>query len=270
MLDALLAHVAQLAQASLQLRVGRGDDAAVAQGAHHLGRVEAEGSQFTQAAGAALAVRGAVGVRGVLEDGDAGCCRPQRVHVHALAVEMHGQDGPRGRCDGGRDPGGIDVGGQGVHVHEDRQGAHVGDGEDRGHVGVGHGDDLVTGADAECAQGEGQGGGAGADADAGGGSAVGRELRLEVAQVGSQREAMGRQAGLEGLAQLVRDGGMPARHVLHGHGRPLDGDGGLNCAGHRGSPPVRQRVRDGRSVSGPGSDRAAGRWCLDRAQSRRG
>ncbi len=160
-----------------------------------------------------------MGVRGILEDGDAGRRRAQGVDVHALTVEMHGQDGLGGRGDGGRDPGRVDVGGQGVHVHEDRQGAHVGDGEDRGHVGVGHGDDLVTGTDAQGPQGEGQGRRARADADAGRGPAVGRELRFEVAQVRSQREAMSRQAGLEGLAQLVGDGGVPAGHVLDGDRR---------------------------------------------------
>ena len=74
-----------------------------------------------------------------------------RVHIAALAVEMHGQNRFGSRGDGGLDGGGVDVV-VFVRFHKDRRCAVDRDAHDAGDVGVGGDDDLVPHADAEQAE----------------------------------------------------------------------------------------------------------------------
>ena len=226
--------------------------------------VEGEGRQLAEGAGRPLAVGGAVGMGGILEDGDARGRGADRVDVDAGAVEVHRDDRLRAGGEGRGQARRVEVGGDGVDVDEDRGSAGVGDREDRGHVRVGDGDDLVAGADPEGAQGQGQGRGARAAADAGGRPAVGRELGLEGAQLRTEREARPGQAGLEGLAQLGGDGGVPARHVLDRHRRGRDRRHGWRLCCCHGAVPL----PPGRCVRGPDGSDGTGRCAWRRPRRR--
>ncbi len=67
-----------------------------------------------------------------------------RVHVGALSVEMHQQNGAGARGDGGFDFCCINIERGGVDIHVNRCRAHIADGGDSGVKGEGNGDHLIA------------------------------------------------------------------------------------------------------------------------------
>ena len=101
------------------------------------------------------------------------------VHVHALPVEMHGQDEAGLFAQGPFQAGGVHEIGVGVHIDKAWRTAGGDDGGNRRHRRVGNGDDLVVVLDAESPEAEGQGVGAAVDADPMGDVAIVRKGGLE-------------------------------------------------------------------------------------------
>src|SRR5438093_6105766 len=141
-----LSVVAQRARQQSHPVAVRGERAALAVGAEVLGGIEAEGGGPAEAADAPAVVARAVGLAGILDDGDvvASGDRQDGIEIRGPAVEVHRHDCPRARGDRGFDALGVEVGGSGTDVHEHRPGADVGDGFGGGDEGVGRGDDLVA------------------------------------------------------------------------------------------------------------------------------
>ena len=132
------------------------DGAGVAERAQVLGGVEAERSDPRQRPHHAPFVSCAVGLTGVLDEGEAVVTGDlqERIEVGRVAVEVHGQEGLRPWRDRARDGLGRDVEGGGVDVGENRASAGGEDGEAGERGGEGRGHDLVAGADADRGEGE--------------------------------------------------------------------------------------------------------------------
>ena len=173
--------VAQRPRQPSEVIAVRGERAALAVGAQVLGGVEAEGGRLAEAAHAPAAVARAVGLAGILDDGQvvARGDRQDGVEIRRPAVEMHRHDRPRVRGDRGLDALGVEVGGARIDVHEQRARPDVGDGFGGGDEGVGRGDDLVARLHPRREQGQMQGARARVHGDAVLDAAVGRELLLE-------------------------------------------------------------------------------------------
>ena len=116
------AVVGDLPHAGRELGVVRRDDAGVAVGAQVLARVEAEAGGVAQAAGPPSRDLGAVGLRRVLEHGQAVALgdRQDRRPCRRVAVEVDRQDHLRARRDRGLELPGVHREGGLVHVDEDR------------------------------------------------------------------------------------------------------------------------------------------------------
>ena len=127
-----------------QVGVVGGDAAGVPEGPAALGGVKAETAHVPQAAHHPVMPVVAVALGAVLHHFQVVAAGNVHdlVHVAALAVEMHRQDGFGAGGDGSLDLAGVDVVIL-VRLHKDRRGPVDGDAHDAGNVGVGADDDLV-------------------------------------------------------------------------------------------------------------------------------
>ena len=159
-----------------------GEHAAFARG-QVLGRVEAEAAGVVALADPLVAVLRGQGVGRVFDQGQAmfGGEAAQRRHVAGVAAVVHGDDGPGARGDGRGDPGGVEVQGVRLDVHQDGAGADVLDHRDGRHEGERGGDHLVAGADAQDRQGRVQGRRAAIEREGGGALQAFCETLLELA-----------------------------------------------------------------------------------------
>ena len=135
-----------------QTVIVRGHETALP-GGHVLRAVQAE-RRVPPGARLPAAERGAVGLAGVLDDGQTVAVRDGRDRVHvghqAEQVDRHDRSGPWG--DRGLDPGGIDKVGVWLDVDEDRGRARVQDGADRRVERVADRDDLVARAETQAGE----------------------------------------------------------------------------------------------------------------------
>src|SRR5690606_15724683 len=120
------------------------DNAAFAIGAEVFAGIEAEAAGDANAAGALSIIFGAMGLAGILDDGEPVASGDDQDVVHRghLPVKVNRQDGLGARGDGTLDLVGVDVESFGVDVDEDRAGADIANGGGRGDEGEGGGDDL--------------------------------------------------------------------------------------------------------------------------------
>ena len=145
------AVIAQGADLLGQGLVAGGHAAGIAQGAQVFAGVKAEPGGIAQTACAAALVGGTVSLGSILDDlqavgtGDL----QNRVHVGALAVEVHSHDSLGLLGDGRLDAGGINVVAGQHRLHKDRRCPGVGDSQHGGNKGVGWHDNLVSWADAQ-------------------------------------------------------------------------------------------------------------------------
>ena len=113
----------------------------------------ANGSEGAEGQCSAVAegVAGAEGLSGVFDHGDSalGGEGEQRLHVDALAVQVHGHNGLGPRRDGGTDLVEVERKGVGVHVHEHRREAEQRNHLSRSHVGKRSRDYFVSGLQSE-------------------------------------------------------------------------------------------------------------------------
>ncbi len=145
-----------------------GERASFAVRAEILPGIKTEDSRVAEAAHALAVVARAVGLAGVFDHDQVVALGDFEdwIQVCGAAIEMNRDDGLGAAGDGRRDQCGIEVGGGGIDVDEDRSGAGVTDGFGGGDEGVGGGDDFVAGADAGGQQREMQCAGAGVERDA--------------------------------------------------------------------------------------------------------
>ena len=145
------AVIAQGADLLGQGLVAGGHAAGIAQGAQVFAGVKAEPGGIAQTACAAALVGGTVSLGSILDDLQAvGTGNLQnRVHVGALAVEVHSHDSLGLLGDGRLDAGGINVVAGQHRLHKDRRCPGVGDSQHGGNKGVGWHDNLVSWADAQ-------------------------------------------------------------------------------------------------------------------------
>jgi hypothetical protein len=150
------AVVPELADPGQQCLVVAGDGACVAVGAEVLAGIEAEAGEIPDASAPLAVDLGAMGLRGVLDEGQAMTRRDRTElrHVRRLAVEVDRDDGPRPRADRRLDAVGIEVERARMDVHEDRRRPDVADRLGRGNERVSGRDDLVALADTTGPQGQ--------------------------------------------------------------------------------------------------------------------
>jgi hypothetical protein len=192
------AVVTQRAHDRRHLGVVGHERAAVAQGAEVLRRVEAEAGGVAERPGARAVEARPVSLGGVLEQRYVPGRRADLGHRRRPAVEVDRHDSGRVRGERGLDPLRVHAAGGRVDVHEHRPGAGRGDRLDRGDEGAGHRDHLAARARAEGEQRQAQGLGAVAQADAVLGAAPVREGRLELVELGTEREGAGLRDAVEG------------------------------------------------------------------------
>src|SRR5262249_25489318 len=141
-------------------------------------RIEAETAHTTQAAGTLALILGPERLRSVLDDhevvplGDA----PERLHLGALAEEVHDENRARPVSNFALDLKWIYVEGSRIDVGEDRARPGAANRSGRGEESEGRQDDLVAGANLQGVQRQRQGVRAGAAADSVAHTAVGGDL----------------------------------------------------------------------------------------------
>jgi hypothetical protein len=202
------------------VRVAREHRAGIAERAEVLGRIEAEGGRVAQCADQPAVVAGAVGLCAVLEHLEPVPARgPQdRVHGGGLAVQVDDQDRLCRGTGVTLDLRGVEGVRVGVDVAEHRPGAGRHDGGDRRHASVRRHEDRVAAADAERAQANAQRVGARANADHGPlGGVIGRELALEVVQLGPHQEPAAVQHARHGRVHLGPNGLHAGREHIERH-----------------------------------------------------
>lgn len=148
---AVLSMTGDLAQHDRQGVVVGEDRAAVPVATQGLAGEKAGTGNRGQVAAFTAFVAAAQALGGVLDDRQAvlGGDGVDGIHVGALAVQGHGDDGAGPGRDGGFQPGRVQGVGAGVDVDVDRLGAQQGDGFGRGDIGEARRDDLVPRTDAQ-------------------------------------------------------------------------------------------------------------------------
>ena len=167
--------------------------------------VKTERDEVTEGADAFAVPLAAEGLGGVLDDAEVVLLRDgvEAVAVDGQAGEIDGDDGARGRSDGGFDAGEVEVAGDGVDVDEHGLGADIEDDVAGGDPGERRGNDLVARADAGDAQRDFHRAGAGVEHAHGAAAAILGEFRLEGLHVGAGSNP----AGAEHLGD-AGDGGI--------------------------------------------------------------
>ncbi len=168
MVAAVLAMAGDLAQDSSQGVVVGEDRAAVPVAAQGLAGEKAGTGNRGQVAALAAFVAAAQALRRVLDDRQTvpGGNGVDGIHVGALAVQGHGDDGAGPRGDGGFQPGRVQGISARVDVDVDGLGAQQGDSLGRGDIGEARGDDFVARPDPQGHLGDLQCVGAVGDGDA--------------------------------------------------------------------------------------------------------
>jgi hypothetical protein len=161
-----------------------------------------------------------VRLRGVLEDGEpvAAGDRLDGGHVRGVAVEVHGQDESGAGREGGLDLRGVHRVADRVDVHEDGLCSREEDGLAGPDEGVGHGDDLVAGADPVGAERQVQRVGAVGHRAGVSGAAEAGELLLEAAHVLAEDEGGAAEDAGQGLVDLGADARELGLEVHHRDG----------------------------------------------------
>jgi hypothetical protein len=142
----LLTPVAQRAHTLGEVGAIRDDGAALAAGAEILSRVEAETTEIAERAGAPATALGAVGLRRILDHGDAVTLGyfANLFDLSEPPVQMHRHDGLRPRRDRGLETAWVHRPRRRIDVDQNGRRADVEDRRDGCDEGHGHGDDLVA------------------------------------------------------------------------------------------------------------------------------
>src|SRR5262249_40407849 len=157
-----------------------------------------------QSAGALAAVLGADGLGGVLDErqimhlGEL----PQRLHVRALAVQMHRNDRPRSAGKLALDLERIEIAAYRIDIDEHGPGAGTADRADGREEGKGGDDDLVAGADSDGMKGQRQSIGAGSAANTQGDAAVASDFFFEGRHLGAEDDLSRGEDTAQGLAKI--------------------------------------------------------------------
>ena len=230
--------VAELADPARHVRVGGGQQAAVAERAEVLGRVEGERRRVAERARrtsvrrvrcaasgvrarpARCGVAGTDRLRGVLDhDQPAGVREaPERRRRSELAVEVYRQERPGARCDGRCGGVRVDQEGPGRQVDEHRRRPHSQDRLGGGEEGERRGDHLVARPHVQGAEREEQRVRPGVEADRVRDAQVRGRFGLERRDLGSEHELTGVEDARPGRVELGADIGDLGGEVDQGHG----------------------------------------------------
>ncbi len=196
---ARLAVIAQNLHFSRQFGVVGHDRARLAQRAEVFAGIKAETARHPHGAGLPAFVSRPVRLAGILNHRDAAPGRDfeNRIHVRALAKEMHRDDGLGAGRDGFFQQAGIQVVSRLINVHKNRPRPAKADRLDRGHEGAGNGDDFIVWPHAQRQQRKPEGIGSVAHADGMSRPAIGGKFLFKF----GDKRAAGKSARVNHLAQ---------------------------------------------------------------------
>src|SRR5262245_960252 len=218
-----VAVMTQAAQPLGQVAAVGQDHPGVAAGAEVLGRVEREAGGIPPGPERPPRVRGADHLRRVLDHGHAvGAAElGDAIDGRRVTVQVDGDDGPRARGDGPRNPLGLERVRVRVDVDEDRGRPGHDDGRGGGDEGERARDHRVAGTDAYRGEGEPERVGAGRDADRVRDADVLGQVVLERLALRPKDEARGVEDAAGSLRELGAQRGVLAREIEEGDHRIL-------------------------------------------------
>ncbi len=201
------AVIAQEPDLARQLLVARRDQPAVAEGAEILARKEREAADRAHRSCLPAVIPRADGLRGILDHRDPGVARSvqDRIHVRALAIQVHDDDGSGLGGDRGADGVGGEVVCRGIDVHQPRRGAQPADAPGGREERVSRREDVVAGADAERHHRGEESVGAGRDRDRVASFELADEIAFERVDFGTEDEPLAVADPRQGREDLVAD-----------------------------------------------------------------
>jgi hypothetical protein len=193
----------QLVKLGRQVRILRGDEAAVAEATEVLGGEEGERSHQSNSADVLSAEGGAPGLRAVLDDRHAGRGLHDGVDVRRLTEEVNRNYGLGPRRDAPSQLLRIHAVVHRIDIHEDRFRAKPGDNARRGEEGEGRDHHLVAGLDTERHESGEQRVGPRGDADGVSRTELRGCLPFELFHLGAQDEPLRLTDSIDGPPELV-------------------------------------------------------------------